>query len=611
MREKVSIKRTFTRRVALLGAAKMALIGGLVGRMYYLQIAENAKYQALSDKNRISLRVLPPQRGVLLDRNGVPIASNTPAYRLEIIAEQSEDVTDVLKHLQELTPLTEQQAAKLQARLKQQRPFLPVTIIEDLSWDDIAKVELNLPDLTGVSVQTEQKRNYPYGGIASHITGYVAAPSEEDIDANPLLATPGLRNGKAGLEKQYEENLQGSAGVIQQEVNAGGRIVRELDRREGTAGTDIRTTLDIGLQAFAHQRLASQLSGAAVVLDVQTGGILAMASVPGYDPTAFYRGIGADYWRDLTSDILQPLANKAISGQYAPGSTFKPMTALAVLKAGTDPSAEVVCSGVYTLGNAKFHCWKKGGHGRVSMASAIQHSCDVYFYEMARRTGIDAIAEMAKNFGLGQASGVDLPSERAGLIPSTGWKRSALGSPWQQGETLVAAIGQGFVLATPLQLALMAAQLANGGRRIQPHFVPPLEGLGTSTELGVDPRWLAVVTEGMKRVTNDRQGTAYAARIEIPGMEMAGKSGTSQVRRISLAERIKGVIKNEDLPWPRRDHALFIAFAPIDAPKYACAVVVEHGGGGSAVAAPIARDILVECQKRAGSAPVRSIFSRT
>ena len=594
----------------LLGAGKLALLSGLLGRMYYLQVSENAKYQALSDKNRIDLRVIPPQRGMLLDRYGTPFASNTPAYRLELIAEQSEDVADVLNHLQELTPLTASQAAKVEAKLKQQHPFLPMTIIDDLSWEEIAKVELNLPDLSGVSVQTEQRRDYPYGGIASHISGYVAAPSEEETTENPFLATPGLRNGKSGLEKQYEEALQGTPGVIQQEVNAGGRVVRELDRKVGLAGVDITTTLDVGLQAFAHQRLVSQLSGAAVVLDVETGGILTMASAPGYDPTAFYRGISADYWRDLTGDVLQPLTNKAISGQYAPGSTFKPMSALAILKAGIDPSAEVTCSGAYALGNATFHCWKKGGHGRVSLVGAIQHSCDVYFYEMARRIGIDAIAEMAETFGLGEATGVDLPSEHPGLIPSTGWKRAKMGTSWHQGETLVSAIGQGYVLATPLQLAAMAAQLANGGRRTRPHFVlPPGDQLITE-DIGVDPRWLAIVTQGMNLVTNDRQGTAYTARIDVPGMEMAGKSGTSQVRRISLAERRAGVIKNEDLPWPRRDHALFIAFAPVSTPKYACAVVVEHGGGGSAVAAPIARDILLECQKRANLSGRRSKFSR-
>ncbi|HVJ34795.1 MAG TPA: penicillin-binding protein 2 [Terriglobia bacterium] len=582
----------------LMAGGQLALLGGLVSRMYYLQVVERDKYQALSDKNRINLRVLPPRRGLVLDRYGTPIADNTPTYRVEITAEQAADVDDVLQHLTELTPLTEGQAARVATKLKHQRPFIPVVVVEELSMEDISKVELNLPDLLGVSVQMDEKRDYPYGGIASHILGYVASPSEEDVANNPSLATPGLRNGKAGLEKQYEELLLGEAGTAQEEVNASGRVMRQLGRQEAKSGSNLTTTLDVRLQSFAHQRLVSQLSGAAVVLDVESGAILAMASAPGYDPSAFYHGISADYWRRLTSDEFQPLTNKAISGQYAPGSTFKPITALAILKAGIDPAAEVMCSGVYTLGNAKFHCWKKGGHGRVSMVSAIQHSCDVYFYEMARRIGIDAVAEMAKRFGLGQITGVDLPSERSGLIPSTGWKRAALGAPWQQGETLVSAIGQGYVLATPLQLATMAAQLANGGRRITPYFVLPQEGQQANGEIGIDPRWLEIVTGGMNLVTNDRQGTAFAARIDIPGMEMAGKSGTSQVRRISLAERRAGVIKNEDLPWSRRDHALFIAFAPVAAPKYACAVVVEHGGGGSAVAAPIARDILVDCQTK-------------
>jgi penicillin-binding protein 2 len=582
----------------LLGSGKLALLGALIGRLYYLQVIDGAKYRALSDENRIDVRILPPRRGLILDRRGRPIAENAATYRVELVAEQAVDVEHVLKHLQRLTSLTERQIAKALAKQRQRRSFTPITIVEDIPWEDVAKIELNLPDLAGLTVREDQKRSYPYGGIASHIIGYVASPSEQEAGDNPLLNLPGFHIGKAGLERQYETALRGTPGTSQEEVNASGRIVRELAREASRTGSDLRTTIDIKLQTFAYQRLASEFSGAVVVLDVETGGILAMASVPGYDPAAFYHGITSPNWRELTEDIYRPLTNKAIAGQYAPGSTFKPVTALAILEAGIDPTEKVFCPGFYRLGNARFHCWKTGGHGPVDITSAIQHSCDVYFYEMARRVGIDPIAAVAQKFGFGRPTGLDLVGERPGLIPSSAWKRATMSEAWQQGETLVAAIGQGFVLATPLQLALMAAQLANGGRAIKPHFALPKVVAGAE-QLSIDARWLAIVTEGMRRVTNDLRETAYGARISIPGMEMAGKTGTSQVRRISMEERGRGVSKNEDLPWNRHDHALFIAYAPISNPKFSCAVVVEHGGGGSAVAAPIARDILIECQQEA------------
>ncbi len=365
------------------------------------------------------------------------------------------------------------------------------------------------------------------------------------------------------------------------------------------------TTLDIGLHQFAHQRLSSEMAGAATVMDVYTGDLLALVSTPSYDPTAFYRGLTTDEWQELSNDIYGPLNNKAVGGQYAPGSTFKMVTALAGLRAGVSPNDHVYCSGVTVLGSARFHCWKREGHGSLDMANALKFSCDCYFYEIARRAGIDKIAETARMFGLGSVEGLDLPGEKPGLIPDTTWKKATFGDIWHPGETLVAGIGQGFITTTPLQLCVMTARIANGGYAVKPRLVRRVtdeasndEGNPVFPSLDLSENHLKLLRTGMDMVSNTERGTAFRSRIDIPGMELAGKTGTSQVRRITMAERARGVLKNDQLPWNQRDHALFVAFAPVHAPRYACSVVVEHGGGGSAVAAPIARDILIECQRR-------------
>jgi len=602
------LQRVFTRRVALMGAGQLALLSTLVGRMYYLQVVEADKYKMLSDENRINRRLIPPSRGLILDRFGLPLAANFPNYRAMLVAEQTPDLEQTLEDFSQLVQMTERERGKVMRERGRNRAFMPIAVKEDLTWEQVAEVELNLPDLPGISIDVDQKRYYPYGGITSHILGYVASVSENDLtqDADPLLQLPGFHIGRNGLEKQYDTSLRGKAGESQLEVNSVGRVIRELARQEGVPGADLVTTLDIGLQQFAHQRLSSELSGAAVVMDIFSGDVLAMASTPSYDPAAFYRGLSSTEWQELTTDIYGPLTNKATAGQYPPGSTFKIVTAMAALKAGISPSATVFCSGVTALGNARFHCWRKEGHGTQAMTDALKNSCDCYFYEMGRRVGIDAIAEMARLFGLGQADGLDLPGEKNGLIPDRAWKKATMGESWHQGETLVNAIGQGFVQATPLQLCVMVSRLANGGYAVKPHLMRSAnemdqvkaDGPSSYPPMGVDNDFLQVVRTGMDRVSNEERGTAYRARIGIPGMELAGKTGSAQVRRISMAERSHGVRKNEDLPWNQRDHALFVCFAPVHAPRYACCVVVEHGGGGSVVAAPIARDIMIECQRR-------------
>lgn len=592
----------------MLGGLQLGLVSALAGRLYYLQVLESDKYQMLADENRISIRLIPPVRGNILDRHGLPLAVNQPSYRAVLTAEKSKDIDTILDNFSQLIGLSDKERTKIERELSRAKSFVPIAIKEDLNWNQVSLVQLNIPDLPGIDIEVDQNRYYPLGAMTAHTLGYVAAVAEADLGENPdaLLQLPGFKIGKTGLEKEYDLPLRGKAGHRQLEVNSRGRMIRELDRVPSLPGNDLQSTIDGQLQQFAYQRLSSELSGACVVMDIYNGDILASASTPSYDPKAFYRGLTNEEWQSLSNNIYRPLTNKAIAGQYAPGSTFKMMTALAALKAGISEASSVFCPGSFSLGNATFHCWKKEGHGDVDMHNAIKHSCDVYFYQMARRLSIGPIAEMARRFGLGSISGIDIPGEKSGLIPDEKWKKAALGDVWHLGESIIAAIGQGYILATPLQLCRMVAQIANGGYKITPRMIRPAEPDTPFPEgrehLGLQENWMKIIQEAMDGVVNAPDGTAHKASINIPGMEMAGKTGTAQVRRISLAERKTGVRKNDALPWTQRDHALFVAFAPVSSPRFACAIVVEHGGGGSAVAAPIARDILIECQKRQAGA---------
>jgi len=601
-------QRSFSRRGLLLGGAQALMLAGLAGRMYYLQVIEADRYKTLAEDNRINLRLLPPPRGRILDRFGVPLATNRQNFRVVLVREHAGDVEKVLNALSQLIELGEHDYKRVMREVSRKRSFVPVTVRENLTWDEVSRVEVNGPELPGVTIEMGQIRDYPFADSMAHVLGYVAAVSERDLTGDPLLELPGFRIGKNGIEQKYDLALRGTAGTSQIEVNAYGRVIRELNREEGKAGDELVLTVDGGLQTFVHQRLMSEKSATAVVMDVENGDVLALASVPSYDPNAFNIGLTTKQWNDLINDPLHPLTNKAIGGLYAPGSTFKMMVALAALKAGIRPSHKVFCPGHMTLGRSRFHCWKRHGHGWVDMHEGIQHSCDVYFYDTSRKVGIDNIAAMAKQFGLGERVGIDLYGEKGGAIPTRDWKLANIGEPWQGGETLVASIGQGFVLTTPLQLATMVARIASGkqvvprlSRGVRAESAEGQDDPSAAPEfapLDIPPGHMKIIREAMDAVSNHPRGTAYRARIEEEGMELAGKTGTSQVRRITMAERAAGVTKNEQLPWRRRDHALFVAFAPVHKPRYCCAVVVEHGGGGSAVAAPIARDILIETQLR-------------
>jgi len=623
--------RAFTRRALVVGGAQAALFAVLAGRMYYLQVIEAERYATLAEDNRINLRLLPPPRGRIVDRFGVPVAVNQQNYRVVLVREQARDVKKTLDLLSEVIRLPEEEFARILRDAKHKRAFVPVSVRDYLSWEEVSLIEVNAPDLPGVNIEVGQTRNYPFAESMTHVLGYVSSVNESEQTGDPLLELPGFRIGKQGAEKQYDLQLRGAAGSSHLEVNALGRVIREVRREEGKPGRDLVLTLDSGLQTFTHERLKGERSASAVVLDVRNGDVLALASSPGYDPNIFNTGLTQKTWNSLVNNPLSPLTNKAIAGQYAPGSTFKMMVALAGLEAGISPEASNYCPGFMRLGRGRFHCWKRQGHGRVNMYGGIKHSCDVFFYDLSRKIGIDRIAEMANRFGLGAPVEIDLPGERGGTIPTRAWKRATIGEAWQGGETLVSAIGQGFVLATPLQLAVMAARIANGGYAVKPRLSRPLTpgvepaeaapepapgaegsvaaGASMFPSLNISDAHMRVIHKAMDMVTNDKRGTAYRARIKEDGWVMAGKTGTSQVRRITMAERAAGITKNEDLPWRRRDHALFVCFAPVDNPRYACAVVVEHGGGGSKVAAPIARDILTETQRRdpAATDPVRLV----
>ncbi len=612
MRRDILQRKRFTRRALLLAGSQLALASGLAARLYQLQVVEAPAWRILADDNRIALRLLPPPRGPIADRFDESLALNRQTWRLVLVPEETASVADTLAAIAALIDLSGQDRQRAARETRRRSGFVPVTVKENLSWREVARIEVNLPQLPGVLIEASQSRHYPYGPLAAHVTGYVGAVSQVELTGDPLLELPGFRTGKNGVEKVFEKALRGAAGSRHVEVNAHGRVIRELARREGTPGAALKLTVDMGLQAYTARRLRGQ-AGSVVVLDLLTGDVLALVSSPAYDPNAFAHGISGAAWQALLEDPRRPLVNKAIAGQYSPGSTFKMVVALAALEAGIDPARAVHCPGHYLLGDHRFHCWRRWGHGDVAMVEALKRSCDVYFYDTARRVGMERIAAMARRFGFGEATGIELAGEREGLVPTRAWKEAVHGEAWQGGETLIAGIGQGYLLATPVQLAVMAARLGSGAARVQPRLV---RGEGAPDRPAFEPLRLpsgpmALVQEAMARVVNDGDGgTAFAARIVDEDMAMAGKTGTVQVRRITQAERDAG-IDDEKRPWHHRDHALFVAYAPLAAPRYACAVVVDHGGSGSAVAAPVARDVLREAQRRrsvrwsGGASPAR------
>lgn len=591
----------FNRRAMLLFGAQVGVAGLLGARLYQLQLVENEAYATLAEENRVNLEPLAPPRGRIYDRSGQPLAINRPNYRLNFVRERAASVEETLARLRRLVTLSDREVERLMRRLARTRGFVPVSVKENLSWEEFARVNANAPALPGVSPSIGWVRDYPEGDDLAHVVGYVAAVTEDDLardeSGDPLLRLPDARIGKNGVEKFAEAALRGSAGRRRIEVNAGGREIRELSRDPGAPGPDLDLTIDLPLQRYAMRRLQGE-SAAAVVIDVRNGDLLCLASAPAYDPNKFVFGIGVDDWNALREDEYDPLRNKALAGAYPPGSTFKMITALAALQHGEmTPTETVFCNGRYPFGDRIFHCWRRRGHGPMQLKTAIQKSCDVYFYEAAKRVGIERLAELASRFGIGERFDIEAPNVKSGNLPTPDWMFGARGVRWSGGDTLNVGIGQGALLTTPLQLAVMTARLANGRDRVRPRLVRARGGAPLAEPafepLDVDQGKLKLVLDAMNAVSNESGGTAFRSRIDDPDRQLAGKTGTAQVRRISMEERQAGVRKNEDLPWRLRDHALYVAFAPLEKPRYAIAVVVEHGGGGSKAAAPVARDIMM------------------
>ena len=589
-----------TRRGLLVGGLQLGFCGLLAWRMHHLQVERAASFRLIADDNRINIRLIPNQRGEIYDRNGVKLAGNEASYKITMVAEDAGDINLILERLSKIIKLSPEDINRSKAELDRSAKFLPVTIVDRLDRDDIAKIAVNAPMLPGINPEIGFSRTYPLGEIFAHVVGYVGPVSSRDLelreDPDPLLRIPRFQIGKVGIERELETTLRGKAGTKRVEVNALGRVMREIERKEGSKGANLKLTLDTNLQAYVRARLGTE-SASVVVLDCKSGEILAICSSPAYDPNKFVRGISFNDYGILRDDNHRPLASKTVQDAYPPGSTFKMVTVLAALEAGIiDHREKIRCNGHVEVSSRKFHCWKRDGHGNVDLVKSLRESCDVYYYELAQRVGIEKIAEVARVLGLGKSFNIEMSAVTSGIIPDKLWKQNARSREWVVGDTVNSSIGQGYVLSSPLQLAVMMARIATGNE-VLPKLIKSINGFESDAvpgELSLNKNNLKLIRKALFEVTNDKRGTAYHSRVLDKKSKIIGKSGTSQVRNISTVERTLGVLENKDLPWDQRDHALFVNYAPYDDPKIAVSVVVEHGGSGSTVAAPIARDITLQ-----------------
>jgi len=621
--------QTINRRMFIIGAAKIIVFTGIIARLFSLQITDNKRYLTLSDKNRLREWRLPPVRGEFLDYFGNVIAGNLKVYQLHVIPEEVENFRYLMVRLKEIIGFDNSEFEKILRKKNKQKSWETLIISKNLTWEQFTKVNYFLHDLTGAKPVLSVSRNYPFNDNYTHVLGYVSEASEKDILNNETIKNkhvPGLKVGKTGLEKTFENELIGTNGIQRYEVNAYGKRISQLDHIDGLKGKTIKLTIDTEIQKLCNE-LLNNLAGSISVMDIYTGEIVAMQSSPSFDPNLFLFGINQDDWQLIRNNPLKPLVNKTLSGLYSPGSTFKPMVALSALENGViDENFKVNCKGKIEMYGQTYHCWKKKGHGVVSLKSAMKQSCDTYFYEIARKLGVDRLKETSIKFGLGEkVLDKTFNNEKKGLIPDTMWKKNYLGKGWVIGETLITGIGQGYTQTTPLQLCQMTAQLANGGFKIYPKIIveensktakdiklimdknaknldkknnglqeaSKLLGLLNKKEherLFENSKNIQLVREAMFASTNEVRGTSYSSRIEDPKYQFAGKTGTSQVRRITKAARELD-LNTADIPYNERDHALYIAFGPYKDPRYALSIVIEHGGSGSSTAAPIAKKL--------------------
>ena len=630
--ENYNVKKfqTVNRRMFIMGAAKVIVFTGIIIRLFSLQISDSKKYLTLSDKNRLREWRLPPVRGKFLDYFGNIVAGNLKVYQLHVVPEQVENFKSLMLRLKGILDLSDNEFKKIKNRKKKQKSWETLVVSENLTWEQFVKINYYLHDLIGAKPVLSISRDYPFDDIYTHILGYVSEASEQDILNNEVIKNshvPGLKVGKTGLEKSFENKLIGTNGVQRYEVNAYGKRINQIDHKEGIQGEQINLTIDSEVQKLSNE-LLKNLAGSISVMDIYTGEIIAMQSSPSFDPNLFLFGISQDDWQLIRNNPLKPLVNKTLSGLYSPGSTIKPIVALSALENKiVNKNFRVNCTGKIEMYGQTYHCWKKKGHGVVDLRNAMKQSCDTYFYEIARKLGVDRLKKTAIKFGLGEKVLQEtFDIEKKGLIPDTHWKKETLGKGWVIGETLITGIGQGYMQTTPLQLCLMTAQLANGGHKIYPKITVNeddetyeeakalmarnykinkqiKEGLNESSEgifsflkdskhevLYQDFENIKIVREAMFASTNEVRGTSYSSRIKNPKYQFAGKTGTSQVMRITEKQRELD-LKTQDIPYNERDHALYIAFGPYKNPRYALSVVIEHGGSGSSTAAPIAKKL--------------------
>jgi penicillin-binding protein 2 len=589
------LRARFSRRLLLLGGLQAAAFGALAWRLRQLQILESSEYRLLADENRLSVQLRAPTRGAIYDRFGKRLATNRENLRVILIPSFARDLEATLDAVAKVVRIPDAQRERVLRIARRQSPSIPIVVAEGLNWRQFALLNVLAPELPGVQTDTSAIRVYAESQPMAHVLGYVGLADKTEIKEDPVLRLPGFRLGKAGVEKGFDRKLRGRPGNVQYEVDVHGRIVRELGGKPSQAGTPLVLSIDHALQAKAMERIADHRRAAVVALDARTGEVLIMASTPTYDPNDITYRPTLEVWQELAKTPDNPLLNRTIAGQYPPGSTYKMIPALAGLAEGViDPKERIVCPGGYSLGRAHFRCWKRGGHGAMDLHNALKQSCDVYFYETARRLGIERMAQTALKFGFGATYDCGLAGQLPGVVPTAAWKRRVLGQPWYGGETVIAGIGQGYVLATPLQLAVMTARIATG-RAIVPRFtIAAQDELPVEPQpLDVDPEHLQLVRNGMAAVVNEGGGTATGSALGLPGVLMAGKTGTSQVR-----SRSRRGPERRSNAWDAQPHALFVAYAPVDTPRYAVSCIVEHGGGGSRAAAPIVRDIMLQLLER-------------
>ena len=595
--DNVTRLNSINRRMFITSSLKFFIMVGIVSRLFFLQVKENKKYLTLSDKNRIREWKLAPVRGEFRDYFGNVIAGNFEAYQLHVIPEQVEDFRYVIYRLKDLLELSDKQFNKILKKKRENKPWETLIVSDNLSWEKFSKINNHLYDLNGVKPVISISRNYPYKEDFTHVIGYVSQANEVDIENTSIIKknfVPGLKVGKIGLEKTFEEKLIGSNDIERYEVNAYGRRISQLEFQKGERGKTLKLTIDTKVQQLANELLKDQ-AGSICVMDIYTGSIIAMHSSPSFDPNLFVFGISQDEWQMIRNNPMKPLLNKTLQGNYSPGSTIKPIVALSALENGIiNPNFTVRCTGKTEMYDQTYHCWKKEGHGYMNLRNAMKQSCDTYFYEIARKLGVDKLSETAKKFGLGKkVFGNLFEIEKDGLIPNTQWKKNALGKGWLLGETMITGIGQGYIQTTPIQLCLMTAQIANGGYKIYPNLVINEDNskkLDKFIPLYKNSKNIRIIQDAMFSSTNEVMGTSYRSRIDNIKYQFAGKTGTAQVKKITEKDRELD-LKTFQIPYEERDHALYVAFGPYKQPRYALSILVEHGGNGSTTAAPMAKKL--------------------